>query len=223
MNPMLALPILTASKDPDDQPHLGRRQLGIGLLAALGGGLGFARTAQAFPNSAGGEFNAASRILARYGVGVNGGFDGTIAPGHDLLTVEVVPQPLIEYRQVVGPQNRIGEIIPCIKTSVYGDDASFTHFHLGEIDPGEIDPGEIVPCVRTRIEGHTRATHELFDSDDGGIIPCIKVVSEMQDGGHLGAVVVEVSPDENFSVVVGERTYLLIEGELREQRTEPPR
>ena len=41
MNPMLALPILTASKDPDDQPHLGRRQLGIGLLAALGGGLGF--------------------------------------------------------------------------------------------------------------------------------------------------------------------------------------
>ena len=134
-----------------------------------------------------------------------------------------MPQPLIEYRQVVGPQNRIGEIIPCIKTSVYGDDASFTHFHLGEIDPGEIDPGEIVPCVRTRIEGHTRATHELFDSDDGGIIPCIKVVSEMQDGGHLGAIVVEVSPDENFSVVVGERTYLLIEGELREQRTEPPR
>jgi hypothetical protein len=44
----------------------------------------------------------------------------------------------------------------------------------------------------------------------------------MQDGGHLGAVVVEVSPDENFRVVVGERTYLLTEGQLREQGTEPP-
>jgi hypothetical protein len=228
VNPMLALPILTASKDQDDQPHLGRRQLGIGLLTALGGGLGFAKAAQAFPNSSGGEFNAASRILARYGVGVNGGFDGTSAPGHDLLTVEVAPQPLIEYRQVVGPRNRLGEIIPCIKTSVYGDDASFTHFHLGETDPGEIDPGEIVPCVRTTLEGHTLATHELFDSDDRGddgeIIPCIKVVSEMHEGGHLGAIEVTVfDPDENFSVVVGERTYLLIEGELREQRTEPPR
>lgn len=211
------------TRDQDDQPHLGRRQLGIGLLAVLGGGLGVAGAAQAFPNSSTGEFNAASRILSRYGVNVDGGFDGTSALGHDVLTIDVAPQSSIEYRQVVGPRNRIGEIIPCIKTSVYGDDASFTHFHLGETDPGEIDPREIVPCVRTTIEGHTLATHELFDSDDGGIIPCIKVVSEMQDGGHLGAIVVTVTePDENFSVVVGDRTYLLIDGALQEQTT-PPR
>ena len=147
------------TKDQENQPDLGRRQLGIVLVAVLGGGLAVAETAQAFPRGSDGEFNAASRILGRYGVNVSGEFDGTVAPGHDVLTVEVVPQPVTEYRQVVGyppavgPQKRIGAIVPCIKTSVFGDDASFTHFH----------PGEIVPCVKTRIENHTLATHELFD------------------------------------------------------------
>lgn len=203
---------LRTTKDQDDQPDLDRRKLGIGLMAVLGGGLGVATAAQAFPNSSNGEFNAASRILDRYGVSVNGEFDGSIAPGHDALTIEVTQQPLTEYRQVVGTQARTGEIVPCVKTSVFGDDASFIHFH----------PGEIIPCIKTRIEGHTLATHELFDSDDGGIIPCIKVVSEMRDGGHLGSIVVTVNgPDENFSVLVGDRAYVLLDGALVEQESTP--
>ena len=202
---------LNTTKDQDNQPDLGRRQLGVGLLAVLGCGLGAVQTAQAFPRSSTGEFNAASRILGRYGMSVDGGFDGTVAPGHDVLTIEVVPQPATEYRQVVGVDRRLGRVIPSIKTSVFGDDASFTHFH----------PGEIVPCVRTRIEGNTLATHELFDSDQGGIIPCIKVVSEMLEGGRLGAIEVTVNdPDEDFRVRVGDKIYILMAGSLGGSR--PP-
>ncbi len=201
---------LNTTKDQDNQPDLGRRQLGVGLLAVLGCGLGAVQTAQAFPRSSTGEFNAASRILGRYGMSVDGGFDGTVAPGHDVLTIEVMPQPATEYRQVVGVDRRLGRIIPCIKTSVFGDDASFTHFH----------PGEIVPCVKTRIEGNALATHELFDSDQGGIIPCIKVVSEMHEGGRLGAIEVTVNdPDEDFSVRVGDKIYILNDGSLVDQTT----
>jgi len=201
---------LNTTKDQDKQPDLGRRQMGVGLLAVLGCGLGAVQTAQAFPRSSTGEFNAASRILGRYGMSVDGGFDGTVAPGHDVLTIEVVPQPVTEYRQVVGTDRRLGRIIPSIKTSVFGEDASFTHFH----------PGEIVPCVRTRIEGNTLATHELFDSDQGGIIPCIKVVSEMLEGGRLGAIEVTVNDlDEDFTVRVGSKLYILIDGSLVDQTT----
>jgi hypothetical protein len=203
---------LHATKDQDIPTDRGRRQLGAGLLAVLGGGLGVTGLAQAFPRSSAGEFNAASRILSRYGVSVNGAFDGTVAPGHDALTIEVVPQPMTEYRQVVGPRNRIGVIIPCIRTSVFGDDASFTHFH----------PGEIVPCVRTAIEGDDRAIHELFDASDdpsdGAIVPCVRVESTMLDGGRLGPIVVSVDPDEDFSVQVGSRTYILVAGKLVESR-----
>jgi hypothetical protein len=160
--------------EPDSPHNVGRRQLNVALLAALAGGLGMATTAQAFPRSANGQFNAASRILAPYGVTV-GGDD---ASGHDRLGFEIAPLPNTEYTQVVGARNRLGEIEPHWMTSVFGKDASATHFH----------PGEIVPCVRTTIEHDALATHELFDSAQRGIIPCFTVESEMLDGGHFGTI-----------------------------------
>lgn len=156
------------------QPDPDRRKLGMGLLAVLGGGLGVANTAHAFAPGSQGNFNAASSILDRYGVRVIGDVNG----GHDRLTLETVPLALTEYSQVVGTRNRLGGLDPCVKTSVFGDDASFTHFH----------PGEIIPCVRTAIEGHALATHELFDADQGGIDPCYRVTAEMLDGSHIGTV-----------------------------------
>lgn len=196
------------AKDQDSTPDLNRRYLGVGLVAVLGTGLGVTTMAQAFPPGSAGDLNAVSRILARYGVSVHGEFDQTVKPGHDVLTTRVVQQPATEYRQEIGALDRVG-IIPCIKTSVFEGDASFIHFH----------PGEIVPCVRTTIEGHARATHELFDADEGGIIPCIKVASEMLNGGLIGAVEVIVNDlDVDFSVGVGDKLYRLVNGRLEEQR-----
>jgi len=161
---------------PDSPPDAGRRKLNVAALAAVAGGLGIgmATAAQAFPRSAKGQFNAASRILAPYGVTV-GGDD---ASGHDRLDFEIAPLPATEYTQVVGDRNQRGEIEPHWMTSVYGKDASATHFH----------PGEIVPCVRTTIEHDALATHELFDSAQRGIVPCFTVESEMLDGGHFGTI-----------------------------------
>lgn len=200
-----------ASKDEDSAPDLNRRHVGAGMLAVLGAGLGLVNTAQAFPAGSAGQFNAASHVLSRYGVSVGGEFDQTIPPGHDVLSIEVAQQPVTEYRQVIGPSDGIRGIIPCIKTSVLDGDASFTHFH----------PGEIVPCVRTTIEGHVLATHELFDSDDAGIIPCIKVAAVMLDGGHLGPIEVKVNDLElELSVRVGDKVYHLVDGSLVERRSD---
>jgi hypothetical protein len=162
--------------EPDSPHNVGRRQLNVAVLAALAGGLGMgmASTAQAFPRSAKGQFNAASRILAPYGVTV-GGDD---ASGHDRLDFEIAPLPNTEYTQVVGARNGLGEIEPHWMTSAYGKNASATHFH----------PGEIVPCVRTTIEQDALATHELFDSAQRGIVPCFTVESEMLDGGRFGTI-----------------------------------
>ena len=157
--------------EPQGVPDAGRRQLNAGLLVALAGGLGMAATAQAFPRSAPGQFNAASRILAPYGVTVS----GDNASGHDRLRFDVAPLPDTEYTQVVGAPNRQGGIDPRWATSVHGDDAVATHFH----------PGEIIPCIRTTIEDDRLATHELFDADQGGRVPCFKVESEMLAGGHF--------------------------------------
>lgn len=163
-----------SAKVQRNAPDVKRRQLNVAVLAALAGGLGMAGNAQAFPRAANLLFNAASRLLAPYGVTV----DGDVSHGHDRLSFEIAARPSIEYTQVVGTRNRRGDIEPSWMTSVFGDDASATHFH----------PGEIVPCVRTTIEGHTLATHELFDSDQRGITPSFVVESEMLDGGHIGTV-----------------------------------
>jgi len=273
---------LDTRKDEGNPTDPTRRQLGIGLLAVLGGGLGVVKTAVAFEPAAQGNFNAASQILGRYGVTVA----GDDSRGHDVLDFQTVPLPRTEYSQIVGTRNLFGEIIPCLKTSVLNDDASFTHFHpndTGGVDPcykttieghslatseifdsdqGGIDPcfkvesqmlegghigtitathlhpnstGEIIPCLKTTIGGpgdsqiggpgdrHTLATHELFDSDQGGVDPCFKVESQMLEGGRLGAIEVSVNdPDENFSVRVGGMTYKLVNGELVLERDPGP-
>jgi len=192
---------LDTSKDLGNSPDVHRRQLGVGLLAVLAGGLGLAQTAQAFSRRAAGDFAAASRILAPYGVTVT----GDTSSGHDVLDLDITPLPATEYSETVRARNRLGGLDPCVKTSVFEDDASFTHFH----------PGEIVPCVRTTIEGHALATHELFDAADGDIVPCVKVASEMLKGGVLGAVEVTLDTDlKSFRLFVGGNTYNLVNGEL---------
>lgn len=242
--------------DPDNPHNVGRRHLNVAVLAALAGGLGMATTAQAFPRSAKGQFNAASRILAPYGVTVGG--DDT--SGHDRLDFEIAPLPNTEYTQVVGDRNRLGEIEPHWMTSVFGKDASATHFHPGEIVPcvrttiehdalathelfdsaqrgvipcftvesemldgghfGTIKAthfhdGAIVPCIKTTIEGHSRAIHEVFDTTEGDIIPCIKVATEMLEGGALGDVTIAIDTDlKSVTVLVGSNTYKLTNGGL---------
>ena len=163
-----------ARENPAGPTGVSRRQLGIAVMAVLAGGLGMAKTAQAFPRGSGGAFSAASRILAPYGVSV----DGDVRGSHDVLGFEIDPLPATEYDQTIGTRNRVGRMIPSINTQVFEDNARFTHFH----------PGEIVPCVRTSIQGHSLATHELFDSDQGGLEPCLKVESEMLEGGHIGTI-----------------------------------
>lgn len=188
--------------DQDCKFKLTRRQLSVGLLAALGGCL-VGGTAQAFSRRAGFDFAAASRILGPYGVRVI----GDDSSGHDVLTFETVPLPTIEYSQTIGTLARTGILTPSAKTSffegveqlsLYDPDTGGTepvyqtlreagnivgtHFHF---DP---DTGAIIPCIKTTIEGQSLATHELFDADQGGIQPCIKVASEMLEGGHIGTV-----------------------------------
>lgn len=59
------------------------------------------------------------------------------------------------------------------------------------------------------------ATHELFDAADGDLQPCVRVESEMLNGGVLGAVEVTVEPDvRSFKVIVGSNTYTLVDGAL---------
>ena len=124
-----------------------------------------------------------------------------------------------------------GLIIPCVKTTIEGhteaihelfDTDTFdkntgkiqTSFkvaadmdggHIGKVVATHFHPnadGFIIPCVRTTIEGDTKATHELFDG--GAAVPSLTVESEMLDGGKLGEV----------KVVVGGNTYKLVGGVL---------
>jgi len=204
----------------DSPPDAGRRKLNVAVLAALGGGLGMATTAQAFPRSAKGQFNAASRILAPYGVTV-GGDD---ASGHDRMDFEIAPLPATEYTQVVGDRNQRGEIEPYWMTSVFGADASATHFHRRST-------GEIVPCVKTRIEDeNSLATHEVFDATEGDIIPCIRVETVMLEGGALGDVRIAIDPDlASVKLIVpgvggiGAKTYELRGGALELASDTTPR
>ena len=165
---------LVAGNEPGSAPDFRRRLVSAGLLAALAGGLGTATTAQAFPRGTPGRLNAASRLLAPFGVTVLG--DDT--SGHDRLNFEIEAVPTTEYSQVVGTRNRLGVIEPSWTTSVLGENAVATHVH----------PCEIIPCIRTRIEHNELATHELFDADQGGIVPCFVVESEMLEGGHFGTI-----------------------------------
>jgi len=161
--------------DLGNEPDVARRKLTLGVLAMLAGSVAFAGKAEAFARDADGRFNAASRLLAPWGVSIV----GDELAGHDRFGVEIDALPQLEYEQVVGTRNRLGALVPFWKSSVLGNDASATHFH----------PGEIVPCVRTSIQHDEFAIHELFDADQGGIVPCVRVTAEMLRGGHFGTIV----------------------------------
>ena len=179
-----------------------RRKLYLGVLGVLGTGLAFSGRSEAFARGADGRFGAASRLLAPWGVSIV----GEELVDHDRLAVEIDALPRLEYEQVVGRRNRAGALVPSWKSSVLGNSASAVHFH----------PGEIIPCVKTTVTNDELAVHELFDGTEGDIIPCIKVASEMREGGALGAVVVTVEDDvADFRVVVaGGPAYRLVDGAL---------
>ena len=192
--------------DLHSEPDLARRKVNLGVLAMLAGSVAFAGKAEAFARGADGRFNAASRLLAPWGVSIV----GDELAGHDRFGVEIDALPRLEYEQVVGTRNRLGALVPFWKSSVLDDDATATHFH----------DGAIVPCVKTTIEGHSRATYELFDGTEGDIVPCVRVLSAMLTGGALGAVEVTVEDDVDFRVVVaGGEAYRLIDGRLEPERT----
>jgi hypothetical protein len=228
-----------------EENTVSRRRMLAGAAAALGGSA-IAGVAQAFPRSAGGQFKAASEILSRYGVSVSGA-SANARVAHDILTLEVEPQPNTQYDHLVGPRADSGEIVPCVKTSVFEgveelslfdpDESTLDpcwkatrqggvivsdHFHPGVSPPDPVD-GEIIPCVRTTIVGHSLATFEGFDLTEGDIIPCIKVEAEMFPDGALGSVAVTVDPElRSFTVQVGDLLYRL-EGGALVLEGDPPR
>jgi hypothetical protein len=87
---------------------------------------------------------------------------------HDVLTANVLPQANTEYAFEVDEVSN-GEIIPCIKTSVFNDVAEFQQL--------EESNGEIIPCIRTFVQGEY-AVFEHFEGDESAIIPCIKTTIE---------------------------------------------
>jgi hypothetical protein len=106
----------------------------------------------------------------------------------DLVGFEIVPLANTDYSQIIGTRNEDGGLDPCFKTLAFaepnGDVAlvEATHFHPD-------DDRLIIPCVKTTIEGHAKAIHELFDADQSGIAPCFKVESQMLEGARIGEVV----------------------------------
>jgi hypothetical protein len=156
-----------------DGDSFDRRRLLTGLCAVVGGSL-VARSARGFPRGAANDFKAATRILDPYGVTVG----GQTIDGHDVIGFDVVPIAGTGYRQSVSARNAAGGLDRQVETSVLGEDASFTHFH----------PGEVSPCWRGTIVGHSRAVTEIFDADQGGIQPCWRESAELLEGGHIGTL-----------------------------------
>lgn len=156
-----------------------RRRLLGGAVALIGGGL-VGKAAEAFPPRASGDFRAASAVLGPYGVSVS----GYSAGGQDSLDIAVAPLSETRYVETVSLRDAQGFIIPCIRTSYVESKGiplgTFEHFH---------ETKAVVPCVRTTVNGHTVTTHELFD--DGQIVPCVRVTSRREPGGHIGDVVAE--------------------------------
>jgi hypothetical protein len=193
-------PAITDAGGPAD---ISRRQMGVGLLAMVAGGLGIMQKAQAFTPAAHGDFNSATRILDRYGVAITEGSE-------DLLNVEIAPMPNTDYGQIIGPRGSLGEIIPCVKTRATADDEGdvtrfeATHYHA-------TDDGFIIPCVKTTIEGHSKAIFEQLEAtDQGNSVSRLTVVAAMEDGGLLGEVTVSIDPSLVGAVVlVGGNKYVL--------------
>ena len=199
---------VTANQSQGGPPPISRRHMAVGLLTALAGGLSVIRPARAFELGAHGNFNAAGSILGRYGVAVIG--DERIG---DLLSFEIVPLANTDYSQIIGTRSLAGGIIPCVKTLAFADaDADVRLFEATHFHP--TDDGLIIPGVKTVIDGHTKATHELFDSDSferntGEVAPCFTVESEMLNGGHIGKVVAtHLHPTDDGSIIPCVRTTI---------------
>lgn len=192
-----------------DGTATGRRRFAASLLTAVGAGL-LARKADAFPPAAGGHFTAATQILSPYGISVGGSYDAEL--GHDVLTVTALPQAGTQCDLVGAELTSGGEIIPCFRTSSFDGTNTFVHYA----------PGGIIPCIRVTIVGPLM-TYDLIDPTERDIIPCIRVAAEHTADGGLGPIVATIDPDEEgLSIVVGTRTYRLIEGQLVED-VQPPR
>ncbi|HEX6733091.1 MAG TPA: hypothetical protein VF074_23920 [Pyrinomonadaceae bacterium] len=180
---------------------INRRWFGTGLFVALLGGP-LLRTAQAFPESAQNHFNAATRILNRYGLSVAGMFDQTL--GHDVLSVTSIP-PTETQHDFVGAElnaaagidpcwktssfqgstdfttfeeNQAGGILPCTKTTVAGENTIFEHFDMNQA-------GGIIPCTKTTVAGEQTIFEQLDTNQAGGIIPCSKTIIEEPLSTHM--------------------------------------
>lgn len=115
-----------------------------------------------------------------------------------------------------------GGIVPCVRTTAEMLDGG----HIGEVVATHFHPGAaggIIPCVRTTISAdHSVAALELFDAGAGSppdpVRPALRLTSEMLKGGVLGAVEVTVTePQLGFAVQVGDRRYVLRDGQLVEE------
>ncbi len=53
---------------------------------------------------------------------------GATARDHDVLVLDVVARPDIEYDHIVRERTRTGEIVPCLRTSDFGGVETFSLF-----------------------------------------------------------------------------------------------
>jgi hypothetical protein len=120
-----------------------------------------------------------------------------------------------------------GGIVPCVRTTAEMLDGG----HIGAVEFEHLHPtddGLIIPCVRTTIDAdHALATLELLGARDATppdpISPALRMTAEMLKGGVLGNVEVAIAePGMGFAVQVGDRRYVLQDGQLVEETT-PPR
>jgi hypothetical protein len=215
------------SHTEEDPTMLDARVTRRGVIAGLAAAFGAlaARTAEAFSLRDRLRFRAASELLDELGVTVRAD-----TAGHDVLVLDVVPRPGIQYDEIVRERTRPGEIVPCLRTSVFG---GVEQFSLFDPDSGAIEPcyrttrregvvtsehfhprvSGVDPCLRTTVTD-AEASVELLDLTDGDIVPCLRVLSQMRPDGALGPVELTVDPDEDLTVRVGADVYRLVDGKL---------
>jgi hypothetical protein len=98
------------------QTNSSRRRFATGLFVSLAGGL-ILRPAEAFPRGSDSLFEAATRILQRFGLSVSGAFDQVLE--RDVLTIDALPDPETQYDFVVNDVDAAGGIQPCVKTAFF--------------------------------------------------------------------------------------------------------
>jgi hypothetical protein len=146
------------------QTNSSRRRFATGLFVSLAGGL-ILRPAEAFPRGSDSLFEAATRILQRFGLSVSGAFDQVLE--RDVLTIDALPDPETQYDFVVNDVDAAGGIQPCVKTAFFQSLSEFTHF-----EPNVA--GGIQPCTKTTVGGASSTFEELDVNLAGGIVPCTR-------------------------------------------------